>query len=147
MSYLRSFLRECERQEGSANERFAEYAIERLEVCYRTLSQVEYNMEESFPTHNLQGMIIQLKRLVLCSYEDWVTYRDSITDNANVMYSVSTTSQVNRAAGRPHFDISSDQIHYLRSLSFSWTQISCLLGVSRSTVYRRRIELCTCCYA
>ena len=114
---LTSFLRKYERQEGSANERFAEYAIERLEVCYRTLSQVEYNMEESFLTHNLQGMIIQLKILVLCSHEDWVTYRDSITDNANIMYSVSTTSQVNTAAGRPCFDISSDQSDSLSQIT------------------------------
>lgn len=41
---------------------------------------------------------------------------------------------------RPRFDISIDQIEYLRSLSFTWTDIASLLGVSRMTVFWRRVE-------
>ena len=36
--------------------------------------------------------------------------------------------------------IEKEQIEYLRSLSFSWTDIAVLLGVSRMTLYRRRVE-------
>ena len=36
--------------------------------------------------------------------------------------------------------MSVNQLEYLRSLLFSWTEISSLLGVSRMTVYRRRAE-------
>ena len=42
--------------------------------------------------------------------------------------------------GRPRFDISQEQVVYLRSLSFSWSHISSMLGVSRMTLYRRRAE-------
>ena len=42
--------------------------------------------------------------------------------------------------GRPRFDISQEQLVYLRSLSFTWSQIAAILGVSRMTLYRRRAE-------
>ena len=42
--------------------------------------------------------------------------------------------------GRPKCEITSDQLDYLHSLSFSWTEISHLIGVSRMTIYRRRVE-------
>ena len=48
--------------------------------------------------------------------------------------------RVEGARGRPRFDISESQLVYLSSLSFSWTQIASLLGVSRMTIFRRRIE-------
>ena len=140
---LTSFLRQSERQEGVANERFAEYATERLEVCYRTLSQLENNLRESrsILAQNLQSMISQLKRLILGSHQDRVAYRDRIAnpDTMDTSYTLSTVTH-SRQSGRPRFDISADQIQYLRSLSFSWTQISHLLGISRSTLYRRRID-------
>ena len=42
--------------------------------------------------------------------------------------------------GRPRFTISQDQFEYLMTLSFTWTDISCLLGVSRMTIFRRQVE-------
>ena len=44
------------------------------------------------------------------------------------------------ARGRPRFDVNADQLEYLESLSFSWTDIASMLGVSRMTIYRRRLE-------
>ena len=44
------------------------------------------------------------------------------------------------AIGRPRFNITYDQLLYLHSLSFSWEQIAGILGVSRMTIYRRRVE-------
>ena len=50
---------------------------------------------------------------------------------------------VNRRNGprRPMLLITEDQLEYLRSLNFSWSQIAELLGVSRMTIYRRRRDL------
>ena len=45
-----------------------------------------------------------------------------------------------RRRGCPQLEISRDQLEYLVSLSFNWTQIAAILGVSRMTVYRRRRE-------
>ena len=42
--------------------------------------------------------------------------------------------------GRPSFNIHRIQLEYLRQLNFSWTEIADLVGVSRMTIYRRRIE-------
>ena len=42
--------------------------------------------------------------------------------------------------GRPRFEIPKEQLVYLSSLSFSWTDISRMLRVSRMTIYRRRVE-------
>ena len=37
--------------------------------------------------------------------------------------------------GRPRFDVARQQLEYLSSLSFSWSEIAALLGVSRTTIY------------
>ena len=42
-----------------------------------------------------------------------------------------------RIPGRPLLEISVEKIEYLRHLRFSWTKIADILGVSRSTLYRR----------
>ena len=42
--------------------------------------------------------------------------------------------------GRPRFNISSDQLQYLSSMSFTWADIASMFGVSRMTIYRRRLE-------
>ena len=42
--------------------------------------------------------------------------------------------------GRPRFNITKEQLEYLSSMSLSWSQISALLGVSRMTIYHRRVE-------
>ena len=38
--------------------------------------------------------------------------------------------------GRPSFDVSKEQLEYLSSMQFTWSEIAALIGVSRSTVYR-----------
>ena len=42
--------------------------------------------------------------------------------------------------GQPHFDITREQLVYLASMSFTWTGIAKMLGVSQMTIYRRRVE-------
>ena len=42
--------------------------------------------------------------------------------------------------GRPRFTIAREQLLYLRSLCFTWTDIALLLDVSRMTIFRRRQE-------
>ena len=54
--------------------------------------------------------------------------------------SYSTPLELTSHRGRPRFQISRDKLEYLWSLSFTWAEISSLLGVSRMTVYRRRVE-------
>lgn len=51
-----------------------------------------------------------------------------------------TPTELPLGRGRTRFQISKEQLQYLRSLSFSWTPIADMLMVSRMTVYRRRVE-------
>ena len=55
-----------------------------------------------------------------------------------------------RLPGRPLLEVSIDEVEYLRALRFTWTKISSLLGISRSTLYRylerEGIDL-TCTYS
>ena len=44
------------------------------------------------------------------------------------------------AKGRPKFQITQEQLEYLCSLSFSWSDIAVLLGISRITLFRYRRE-------
>ena len=56
----------------------------------------------------------------------------------SMRYRVEVSQSADR--GRPRFLISRDQLEYLRSLSFTWTEIATLIGVSRMTIFRRRQE-------
>lgn len=56
----------------------------------------------------------------------------------SMSYRVEVTKSIGR--GRSHFLISRDQLEYLRSLSFTWTNIAALIGVSRMTIFRQRLD-------
>ena len=45
-----------------------------------------------------------------------------------------------RLLGRPQIIVSIEYIEYLRGLHFRWTKIASILGISRSTLYRRLEE-------
>lgn len=74
---------------------------------------------------------------------DWQVHFDYLQMNSgrsqsNVSFKVRITR--NGGPGRPKFSISREQLEYLSSMSFSWTHIAQILGVSRMTIYRRRVE-------
>ena len=70
---------------------------------------------------------------------EWERYIASMERVSEFLqYRVATKESVGR--GRPPFIVAKEQLEYLRSLSFSWTDIALLLGVSRMTLYRRRQE-------
>ena len=48
-----------------------------------------------------------------------------------------TISLYRDGAGRPTLSVDLFEVEYLRSLQFTWEDIANLLGVSRSTIYRR----------
>lgn len=68
----------------------------------------------------------------------WEAYIESIYRNPFPDRYCAPIIRQPHARGRPPFQISQDQLSYLASLSFTWTEIAELLGVSRMTIYRRR---------
>ena len=82
--------------------------------------------------NQLDGALSQLT-------EEWQQRLDTIEARVSAC-SYQAPLQHSAAPGRPRFRITREQLEYLRSLSFSWTDISRLLGVSRMTIHRRRDE-------
>ncbi len=72
-------------------------------------------------------------------HREWEEYFDGLERLTSSSYSVPLETSSGRI-DRPRFDVRQEQIEYLRSMSFTYSQISELLGVSRMTVYRRCIE-------
>lgn len=82
------------------------------------------------------AQIGSLKEYMTESFGQWEQYRSTLeTSLTSTAYHVSTVPT--RQRGRPKFEIRSEQIVYLQSMSFTWTQIADLLGVSRTTLHRR----------
>ncbi len=80
---------------------------------------------------NMQGLLVNL-RVIVCKWNDYL--EDYDTGHTNVQ------SRHRQARGRPRYSIGKQQIEYLRSMYFSWTEISEMFGVSYMTIYRRRME-------
>ena len=81
-------------------------------------------------------MLLSVLRSLRREWESYLKAQERISDSFR--YRTSTAHQSGRS--RPPLQILKDQLEYLRSLSFSWTQIASLLGVSRMTIFRRRQE-------
>lgn len=116
-----------------------------MTVCIRSLSRLCSIVSEAGEDasdlaeclsnlHNLSGVLNELFEL----WEQYEETLESVAYGGHVSYSVAVEQTSRR--GRPRFLVSADQLEHLRALSFSWTYISSLLGVSRMTVYRRRAE-------
>ncbi len=140
------FLTECERNFGSCSGEYAEYVIERLRLCIRSCSCLLDNFEESINEINASvrhrdviavymDAVIELIDCLRELSKEWSRLEDCAVATSSISYRAPTIS--NSGRGRPRFDVSCAQIEYLRSLSFSWTNISSLLGISRMTLYRR----------
>ena len=130
-------LQETDRQYGIANSNYTEYALERLEYCIITCSTIRERLEVE-PSLEVQEYCAMLNSLIECLravYKKWEEY-DDLLNSYPERFSYHVPLVHGNGVGRPRFQIKRDQLLYLISLSFKWTEISALLGVSRMTVYR-----------
>ena len=144
---LDAFNRACEIQSGSANRAFTEYSLERLQTGIRSVSSVLDNIKNATPTNATETSVYEdysgkLSDLLSCLRElsqEWQLHLDRcIQQSSEASYASPSVRSSGR--GRPKFDISKEQLEFLASMSFTWTQIAEMLGVSRMTIYRRRVE-------
>ena len=154
-----SFLRSVERQSDTrhASESFTHYVLEKITVYMSSIHLLLHHMRETTADTNVTrldpGQSLLISDFILMLYvvyrhlrttaHEWDLYLDEIYQHSHsAMYLAPTLSESQRRRGRPRFDISCDQLEYLylSSMSFSWTKIAAMLGVSRMTIYRRRIE-------
>lgn len=144
---LETFLTSANREIGSATPEYAEYGLERLGVCIQALSSICHQMGSELDIEMLEirESLVEIRGCCRSLLVIWQSYIDQLDSNYTVVsraqmecYQAPTLRQ---GRGRPHAIISQEQLQYLRSMNFSWTQIAELLGVSRMTVYRRRRDL------
>ena len=149
-SGLSQFLKDLDRQSGIASISYTGYAIHRLEmcedVCIHLIGVLNAGMdilgdEDRIVVEQCRENFRSLRRLLGSLKTEWNELQ-AVMESQSVS-SVSYHAQVqhdDRQRGRPRFHIPAEQLEYLRSLSFTWGEIASLLGVSRMTIYRRRVE-------
>lgn len=142
------FLEHANREFETSSPEFAEYVVERLGIIIRALSAILVPLEEhqDRDVAELRSALEEISSCCRSLHTLWRSFVDSIDDNlANAGDGEDGEGfhvpRVIDGRGRPRALISQEQLLYLRSLNFSWTQVAEILGVSRATLFRRRREL------
>ena len=142
---LETFLQTLNFQFGTASESFCRYASERLEVCCGSISDLLNQLRITVSGGSLSDdeacVVVEYCTSlaeVLQSLQAIGAKWESCADQSQPSSCYAAQAVPTGGRGRPKFNISRDQIEYLASMSFNWTQIADMHGVSRMTIYRRR---------
>ena len=140
-----SFLRQVQLEHSSQDH--LDFYLERLETvipCTQRISDVLHSSEpdgasEAAVLRRYKGLTDEL----LVHLRQVYTHVNNALDNymsrsVTAAYQVAPISSDQR--GRPRFNVTESQLVYLSSLSFTWVQIARMLGISRMTLYRRRVD-------
>ena len=110
-----------------------------LKICVQSLTVIRQHLET---ITELRTIIQQLDILIECCRQiehQWDCYIDRLEGRRNSRYRVAT--ELTEERGHPRFNIQREQLIYLSSLGFTWTNIATLLGISCMSLYCRRAEL------
>ena len=133
-----SLLQELNRQYGVGNLSYASYALERLEVCLSScrslISALNSVNSSSEALCNDLGELVTCLTAIRAQWLQYIEVLDSLGDATRFAFRAELVGTGHQ--GRPRFLVSREQIEYLWSLSFSWSEIASLLGISRSTLFR-----------
>ena len=126
------------------------YSLSRIENCVSGLRRVQYIdsisdqlaslrsvQQEDHPLSHLVSEVQLLFDFFCSQYAMWKQAEDQLSRNQPFASTIQSDVYA-RSSGRPTLFINRDQVEYLHSLSFSWTEIASLFGVSRMTLHRRR---------
>lgn len=142
------FLEDLQRHFGVANESYTQYAVERLELCIVNVRDLQYHLTHHEAVDEELRIIIeqydtQLIELLHCMkglYDLWSEYSDELLIPNVSHFTYFTHTECSGSRGRPQLCITRNQLEYLKSLAFTWSEIATILGVSCMTLYRRRVE-------
>ena len=143
---MESFLNDLCRQDETqrVSESYCEYAVDRLKICIQSIASLvnllrsSSRVEDSVVAEQHSLQLVELLRCLRKLHSKWQGRMEG--DDAAISSAYSASVLRTGSLGRPRLLISEEQLQYLRSMSFSWRQISKLLGVSIMTVFRRRRE-------
>ena len=139
---LTTFLQGLQRNNGIANLRYTEHALERLEIALSSLHRLIDHFDDVIGGNELVGEQLRCITQYKADLEQLIRYIQQIArewQRNSGAYRVSTVSS--GGPGCPKFHIEHGQLEYLCSLSFPWCEIASLLGISRMTLYRHRRSL------
>ena len=113
-----------------------EDAILTLQLLLHSVWQSEDSVLQDFKTI-IEAVLTKVRFVfrVMTKYEE----RNSVEATVSNLFTCPTTKLT--GAGRPVIVIEREQIEFLLELHFSWVKIASLLGISESTLCRRRREL------
>lgn len=145
---LSVFLSTADRQISTANQAYSEYVLERLQMALASMNSVLHHLNTVTPSDEAQAGAItcytsEITELSQCMREIasfWERRLDEVLSGHGSGASAYSAPTESIPRGRPRFVISREQLLHLASMSFTWTQIAGIFGVSRNTVYRRRLE-------
>ena len=133
-------LQGADRQYGTSNQAYTQYVLERLEICVQTCRSLKGQITPSDSTGRLQWYLNEFDELISClqsirkKWEEYKNILDAGSGNEVLAYRVPVVHTGRQ--GRPRFDVTREQLEYLASLSFTWSEIAVILGVSRTTIFR-----------
>lgn len=140
-----------ERNAVHGTSEYYQYAVERLGTFVVSLTRLlncmnDFDISTTHFTNDDIQVILQYRQLfsrlreylrsIVTSVQQQISRIEAGSQNSS--YSVSI--QYSALRGRPRFNIELSQLEYLASMNFNWSQIARMLGVSRMTLYRRRLE-------
>ena len=133
-------LNDAEQCQTSVNARIVSNASRNLEAAVDAIQLFIYDCESMYQTDipsHMQVLLATLRRLERHSTNICNLLDTKLRTLQRMAFSVSTNENSN--VGRPKFVITKEQLEFLRKdIGFSWVDIADLIGVSVSTILRRR---------
>ena len=114
-----------------------EQVQDRLQDGRSTLQLMAPNLVDNRHRENVNGLI-DLLNMIISSISEHLHRSDIENEDHSTAFMCQTVHS--DRVGRPSIAVDEEQITFLRSLHFSWRKIAGLLGVSESTLRRRRKE-------
>ena len=138
-------LETAERHFGIVDSVLPDHLIERFELAIQSCTSIVACLEDPSASlsHAEQSVITGYKTEIeqLTSHlrsllDHWRGYRMLLESTSFGGFSYQAPVAHTGRRGRPRFNIDKEQMEYLLSLSFNWSEIAALIGVSRMTLYR-----------
>ena len=134
-------LQEADRQYGVANQQYTQHVLERLEFSVHTCRIIRTQMESNTALQSYQDSLDELLGCLHSIRHKWQEYQDILDSDSLSQLAYRVPVVHTGRQGRPRFGITKEQLEYLASLSFSWSEIAALIGVSRTTIFRYNINI------
>ena len=135
---LSSFLVESQGRIGICRSSYCEYAIDRMELAVNSCTSIvnffreNTDVDAAVLAEYVEELVVLLNTLL----EQWKQYSLVLETTVDRLEYRSPFAPPTGRQGRPRFDMNREQLEYLLSLSFNWSEISNLLAISRMTLYR-----------